>query len=281
MPHAFTVDVEDWYHGIPIAPERKASAERRLERGLLPLLDLLDRHATRGTFYILGPVAAEHPGLCREIARRGHELGCHGWSHDLLYSMSPERFRDETRRALDAIGEATGQRTRTYRAAYFSITRASWWALEELAGLGFDTDSSIFPVANWRYGIPDFPDRPTAIDTARGRLLEIPLGVRRFAGRRFPVTGGAYLRIYPYAVSRANLRAAEAEGRSHMFYIHPWELDPSHPRVPFHWKARLTHYVNLGSTRRKLDRLLADFRFAPAREVFAHELADASPAALR
>ena len=124
MIHAFTVDVEDWYHGIPVSPEVKRTAERRLERGLVPLLDLLDRHSTRGTFYLLGPVAEEHPALCREIARRGH---------DLLYTMTRERFRDETKRAVDAIGEATGTRVRTYRAAYFSVTRQSWWALDELA----------------------------------------------------------------------------------------------------------------------------------------------------
>jgi polysaccharide deacetylase family protein (PEP-CTERM system associated) len=279
--HAFTVDVEDWYHGIPVTPAVKSAAERRLERGLLPLLDLMDRHGAKGTFYLLGPVAKEHADLCREIARRGHELGCHGWSHDLLYTMTPERFRDETRRAVDAIGEATGTRVRTYRAAYFSVTRASWWALEELAALGFDTDSSIFPVRNWRYGIPDFPDRPTTIETRAGRMLELPLNVRRLAGRTIPVTGGAYLRIYPYALTRANLRALEAAGRAHVFYIHPWELDPDHPRVPFHWKARLTHYHNLGSTAPKLERLLTDFRFEPVGKVFAHELAHAGPAPLR
>ena len=280
MTHAFTVDVEAWYHGIPVTAAVKAQAERRLEKGLVPLLDLLDRHDTKGTFYLLGPVAVEHAELCREIARRGHELGCHGWSHDLLYTMTPERFRDETQRAVDAIGEVTGTRVRSYRAAYFSVTRASWWAIEELARLGFHTDSSIFPVANWRYGIPDFPDRPTALDTPAGRVLEVPLGVRNVAGRRFPLTGGAYLRIYPYAVSRANLRAAERAGKRAMFYVHPWELDPDHPRVPFHWKARLTHYVNLGGTARKLERLLSDFRFDSVGKVFPHEHEHAGPAAL-
>ncbi len=281
MTHAFTVDVEDWYHGIPIAESRRTGAERRLERGLLPLLELLGQRNVRGTFYLLGPVAREHPDLCREIVLRGHEIGCHGWSHDLLYTMTPERFRDETSRALDAIGEATGVRAVAYRAAYFSITRASWWAFEVLAGLAFRTDSSIFPVRNWRYGIPDFPPQPTWIETPGGRILEIPLGIRRIGPIQVPVTGGAYLRIYPYAVSRANLRAIEAQGRAHVFYIHPWELDPFHPSVRFHWRARWTHYVNLQSTGHKLSRLLQDFRFGPMSEVLAHELAVERPAPFR
>src|SRR5688500_19581744 len=85
--HAFTVDLEDWFDGIPIDAERKASAERRLERGLDPLLDALSRHGARGTFFVLGPVAREYPTVMREIVARGHEVGCHGWSHDLLYEM--------------------------------------------------------------------------------------------------------------------------------------------------------------------------------------------------
>jgi len=280
VQHAFTVDVEDWYQGIPIAAADKATAERRLERGLDRLLGLLDQHGARGTFYVLGPVAQEHPNAVREIARRGHEIGCHGWSHDLLYTMTPERFRDETVRACDVITGLIGVPVRSYRAAYFSITRASYWALGVLAELGFHTDSSIFPVRNWRYGIPDFPPRPTWIETPAGRLLEVPLGVRRIGGVSLPVTGGAYLRIYPYAVTRANLRAVERSGRPHVFYIHPWELDPDHPRVPFHWKARLTHYVNLRSTERKVAKLLSEFRFGTISEVFQDEYGKPSPAAL-
>ena len=280
MRHAFTVDVEDWYHGIPIPADSKRQAERRLAHGLDRLLALLAEHGVRGTFYILGPVAEEHPGAVRAIAEQGHEVGCHGWSHDLLYTMTRERFRDETRRAKDAIEQRTGSAVRSYRAAYFSVTRDSYWALEELAGLGFDTDSSIFPVRNWRYGIPDFPPRPTWIDTAAGKLLEVPLSVRRLGRFQLPVTGGAYLRLYPYAVSAANLRAVERTGQTNVFYIHPWELDPDHPRVAFHWKARLTHYVNLRSTERKLARLLAEFRFGTIGEVFRDEHGNASPAAL-
>jgi polysaccharide deacetylase family protein (PEP-CTERM system associated) len=271
--HAFTVDVEDWYQGIPVADSVKASAERRLGHGLDRLLGLLAEHDVRGTFFLLGPVAAEHPGRVRQIAEAGHELGCHGWSHDLLYTMTPERMREETKRAAGAIAEVTGRQVRAYRAAYFSITRESLWALGELAALGFLYDSSIFPVRNWRYGIPDFDPRPQRIATAGGPIYELPISVRRIAGRNVPVTGGAYFRLYPYALTRANMRSAEAHGRPVVFYLHPWELDPDHPRVPFSWKARATHYVNLRRTEPRLRRLLRDFRFGPLGEVLEQELA--------
>jgi polysaccharide deacetylase family protein (PEP-CTERM system associated) len=277
MRHAFTVDVEDWYQGIPIESGLKSRCERRLHRGVDTLIEMLAERNVLGTFFLLGPVAKEFPEVVRRIADAGHEVGCHGWSHDLLYTMTPERFREETRRAVGAISSITGRPVTAYRAAYFSLTRASYWALEELAALGFQYDSSIFPVNNWRYGIPDFDPRPQWIETRSGGIYELPITVRRVLGRNLPATGGAYFRIYPYEVTRANLKALEHEGRPLVFYLHPWELDPGHPRVPFAWKARVTHYVNLDSTERKLRRLLDEFEFGTLGEVLEHELAGARP----
>jgi polysaccharide deacetylase family protein (PEP-CTERM system associated) len=273
MRHAFTVDVEDWFDGIPISPEQKRHAERRLHRGLDYLLEALARHNTRGTFFLLGPIAAEYPALVRKLAAAGHELGCHGWSHDLIYTMTRERFREETRRAAATIEDLAAQPVRAYRAAYFSITRPALWALDVLAELGFRYDSSIFPVRNWRYGIEDFDPSPQVVATPSGPIYEFPLSIRRIAGQSFPACGGAYFRIYPYWLTRSNMRAAERRGHPAIFYLHPWELDADHPRVPFYWKAHLTHYVNLGATRSRLSRLLDDFAFGPLGEVLDHEFA--------
>jgi polysaccharide deacetylase family protein (PEP-CTERM system associated) len=271
--HAFTVDVEDWYQGIPIPASERDLAERRLDRGMDRLLEMLAVRGVRGTFFLLGPVAEEHPSLVRRLAAQGHEIGCHGWSHDLLYTMTPQRFREETRRARDVIEQLAGRPVTAYRAAYFSITRASFWALEELAALGFRYDSSIFPVRNWRYGIADFDPRPQRITTPAGPILEFPMSVRAMLGRKLAAAGGAYFRIYPWALTRANMRALASRGEPVVFYLHPWELDPEHPRGRFHWKARLTHYVNLRSTEPRLRRLLEEFEFGPLGEVLEHAVA--------
>jgi polysaccharide deacetylase family protein (PEP-CTERM system associated) len=272
MRHAFTVDVEDWYHGIPIAAEAKRMAERRLGRGMDRLLELLEGGGSRGTFFFLGPVAEEHPEILRRVVAAGHEIGCHGWSHDLLYEMTPARFRDETRRAKDVIEQIGGVACPSYRAAYFSITRASFWALEILVELGFRFDSSIFPVHNWRYGIPDFDPNPQWVTTPAGPIAELPISVRPFGPRKLPVGGGAYFRLYPYWITRSNLRWGERAGRPQVFYLHPWELDPAHPRVAFDWKARATHYARLATTEPKLRRLFRDFRFGTLGETLESHL---------
>lgn len=267
MRHAFTVDVEDWYQGIPISKQMSVQSEPRLEGSCHRLLDIMAEYDVRGTFFILGPVAQHYPDLIRRIADDGHELGCHGWSHDLIYEMTPEQFREETQRASAAISDVTAQPVTAYRAAYFSITARSLWALDILAELGFQCDSSIFPVHNWRYGIPDFDLAPRIVKTASGSICEIPISVREVGKMRLPVTGGAYFRLYPYFVSRANMRAVSKKQRAVVFYLHPWELDPDHPRIAFYWKARLTHYANLKATEPRLRRLLADFSFCPLREI--------------
>jgi polysaccharide deacetylase family protein (PEP-CTERM system associated) len=251
--HAFTVDVEDWYQGIPMASGFKDTASHRLEKGLDRLLELMESTGARGTFFVLGPVAQAYPAATRRIADAGHE--------------DRQRFEAETRRARDVLADITGRSITAYRAAYFSVTRRSFWALEVLASLGFRYDSSIFPVKNWRYGISDFHQEPTLVETPAVPIWEFPLSVLPFGRWTVPVSGGAYFRIYPYALSRANFRRAERLNRPVIFYLHPWELDPDHPRVRFHWKARLTHYANLRSTEPKLKKLLREFQFGTISEV--------------
>lgn len=270
--HAFTVDLEDWYHGIPIAAETRATAERRLHVGTDALLDVLARKGARATFFVLTPTAREHPALMRRIVEAGHELGSHGTSHDLLYEIPPPRFREETRESIRTIEDITSRRVDSYRAAYFSVTARSLWALDILVEEGIRYDSSIFPVKNWRYGIPDYPRGPVRVDTPAGPLLEFPLSTRQLLGRTLPVTGGAYFRLYPYAVTRANIAASLREGRPTVFYLHPWELDPDHPLVRFRAKAMATHYARLGSTEPKLEKLLCDYRFGTLGEVLRRTL---------
>jgi Domain of unknown function (DUF3473) len=51
------------------------------------------------------------------------------------------------------------------------------------------------------------------------------------------------------------------EGRPVIFYVHPREIDPSHPRLPMNWRRSFKSYVNLGTTEDKIRRLLSEFSF--------------------
>jgi polysaccharide deacetylase family protein (PEP-CTERM system associated) len=277
VAHALSIDVEDWYHGIEIPMHRWGGFERRIGCSMGALLDLMaEEGGVRATCFVLGKVAEEHPQLVKDIHAAGHEVATHGYSHEKVYDLGPVRFRRELRRSVGLLEDLTGERVLGHRAPFFSITEDALWALRILREEGLRYDSSIHPVLNYRYGIAGAERRPARRPAGAGHsILELPVSTFPTPLANVPVGGGAYFRLYPYALTRFLLRRLAERGESLSFYVHPWELDPDHPRTDeVAWLAGLTHYANLRSTRPKLRRLFRDFRFAPYREVFADRLTE-------
>ncbi|HLJ39457.1 MAG TPA: XrtA system polysaccharide deacetylase [Steroidobacteraceae bacterium] len=271
--NAFSVDVEDYFQVAALAGavgrDTWAQRESRVERNTQVLLDLLSEKGIRGTFFVLGWIAERHPALVKRIAAAGHEIACHGFSHQLIYTQTPAEFRAESTRAKGLLEDLLSAPVLGYRAASFSITRRSLWALDVLIDLGFAYDSSIFPIRHDRYGIPGAQACPGIVTAPSGRtLVEFPMSAASWLGMQVPVSGGGYFRLLPYGVSRAGLRQINARrGHPFTFYLHPWEVDPGQPRVRVGWLSRLRHYTNLHRCEARLRRLLVDFRFASMREV--------------
>jgi len=275
IPNALTVDVEDYFHVSALAPsihrDTWGTREPRVAANTHRLLELFGQAGVRATFFVLGWVAERHPQLVRDIAAARHEIACHGYSHRLVYDQSPEEFREETLRSKRLLEDSIGAAVHGYRAASYSITRRSLWALDILAEAGFAYDSSIFPVRHDRYGIPDAERKPHRMKTPGGAsIVEWPLAAAPVLGMRLPVAGGGYFRLLPYAVSRWGLASINRrEGQPFIFYLHPWEIDPHQPRVPARWLSRFRHYTNLHKCEARLRRLLGEFRFGPARDSLA------------
>jgi polysaccharide deacetylase family protein (PEP-CTERM system associated) len=268
--NALTVDVEDYYHVSTfdrcVDRARWPGLESRVGASTRRLLDRLGDAGVRATFFVLGWVARRQPGLVRGIQAAGHEIGCHGYGHRLIYEQTPDEFRADLRRARDVLQDITGAPVRAYRAPSFSITGRSLWALDVLIEEGFAHDSSIYPTYHDRYGIPGAPLHPHRIRRRGGAIWEFPPPVWRCLGYPLPVGGGGYFRLYPYALTRRGLRAINAAGRPFAVYLHPWELDPGQPRLAPGWVRAFRHYVNLHRTEGRLVRLLRDFSFGTLSE---------------
>jgi polysaccharide deacetylase family protein (PEP-CTERM system associated) len=264
--HAFTVDLEDWFQGIELDRGRWSEFDSRLAVGTDRLLRLLADAGVRATFFVLGAAAEVVPDLVKRICAEGHEIGTHGYGHDFVYRLEPKVFQQDIERSMELLERLTGASILGYRAPYFSIVRGAEWALEVLRACGIRYDSSIFPVHNYRYGIPDAPR--WAHEVIPG-LVELPPSTWRLGGRNVPVAGGAYFRLFPYTLSQFGLRRVAAEGQPVVFYLHPWELDPEQPRIPLPRRVAVPHYANLRRTAPRLRRLLADFRFSTAADVLA------------
>jgi len=273
LANAFTVDVEDYYQVSAFASSVSkgdwSNYESRVERNTQRLLGLLDRHGVKGTFFVLGWVAEQHPGLVREIRACGHEIACHGFSHDLVYDQKPEVFRNETKRAKLFLEDTLGEAVQGYRAASYSVTRRSLWALDALAEAGFSYDSSIFPISHDRYGISSAPRLPFRFELENGRSIrEFPLTTVRFSLFSLPIAGGGYFRLLPYAYTRAGFsRVNRKEQAPGVFYLHPWEIDTGQPRLNGSILSRLRHYTNIDRCEQRLTRLLSDFAWAPMGQV--------------
>lgn len=272
IANALTIDVEDYFQVAALAEavrlEDWHSMEYRVEANTHRLLELLERHDTRATFFTLGWVAEKSPQLVRDIQKAGHEVASHGYSHQLIYNQTPEVFREETRRSKQILEDITGEPISGYRAASYSITNQSRWALDILAEEGFLWDSSIFPVHHDRYGMPGTPRWPHRLTTDKGHeLAEFPLSTLKFPGYTLPIAGGGYFRLFPYWFSRWGLGSINRQGQPFVFYLHPWEVDPGQPRLDVKWFSRFRHYNNLDVCEHRLDQLLGHFRFTTMGDV--------------
>lgn len=273
--HALSIDVEDYFHVAALAnvirPSDWGSLPSRVEQNTERLLELFERANTKATFFVLGWVAERYPDLIRTLADAGHEIASHGYSHQLIYSQSRAVFTEETRRSKALLEDIVQQPVTGYRAASYSITQESLWALDILAELGFTWDSSIFPIRHDRYGLPNSPRSPYTIRTANGGLIrEFPLTTAQVMGMTLPAAGGGYFRQFPYPLFKALFNRASQNGRQpQMFYLHPWEIDPDQPRYNnASWFSRFRHYTNLDKCYSRLERLLSDFRFGTVSESY-------------
>ena len=261
-----SVDVEDYFHveafSDRVDRDRWGEWESRVEANTARILELFAAHGVRGTFFVLGWVAERFPRLVEDIAVQGHEVACHSFWHRLIYGLSRDEFRDDSQRAKAAVEEAAGVQVRGYRAPSFSVTERSLWALEVLAELGFEYDSSVFPIHHDVYGLPSAPRRPYEVQTPSGTIVEYPLttflALHRF---KLPVGGGGYLRLLPWRYTLLGMGMAARQGLMPIVYVHPWEVDPNQPRIPGRIRSRLRHYTHLDKMETRLTALFDRFEF--------------------
>jgi len=264
--NALSVDVEDWFQvgAFERTIHRRDwdSLDCRVERNVDAVLDLFDESDVKATFFSLGWVAERYPAVIRRIVEAGHELASHGYDHQRVFTLTPEKFRADLRKARSLLEQAGGVAVTGYRAPSFSIDARTPWAHGILAEEGYAYSSSVAPVVHDHYGWPEAP-RFAFQPTRWADLVELPVTTARLAGRTLAAGGGGFFRMLPYGFSRWAVRQVNRrEQRPAIIYFHPWEIDTGQPRVagaPL--RSRLRHYSNLGVMEAKLRRLIGDFRW--------------------
>jgi len=275
MQHALSVDVEDWYQSTV---DDRAAITDAFEADTRRVLDALARHDVRGTFFVLGLAAEKAPHVVKAIADAGHEIQSHGYGHRSNFEMDEASLRADLVRNKALLEDLVGREVFAYRSPAFSVDERNLWVLDVLAETGHRYDSSIFPAKRPRYGIAGYPPEPRVVTTERGhRIIEAPVACFRWMGRRVPVGGGGYFRLWPYAMLRKAWRRLEAAGRPGIVYMHPYEYNPTQLdayRDTVSFKTRLHQGLGRKAFPGKVDRLLREFRFGPMQEVLADLLAE-------
>ncbi len=262
--NGLSVDVEDWFQvgafeGV-IDRDTWDGLSDRVVRNCDAILEMFDEADVKATFFTLGWVAQRHPALLRRIADAGHELASHGWDHARVFTMDKACFAADLDKSRKAIEDASGVSITGYRAPSFSIDQRTPWAYMVLAEQGFAYSSSVAPIAHDHYGWPEAP-RFAFRPLPWSDLLELPVTTATFAGRRLAAGGGGFFRALPYGFSRWAIRQVNTrDGRSAVFYFHPWEIDPQQPRVTAaSLRSKLRHYTNLDVMADKLKQLVMEF----------------------
>ena len=273
-----SIDVEDWFHilDVPGAPgisewERLPS---RVEVGMRKLLEILATANSRATFFFLGWIAERNPHLVLETRDCGHEIASHGYSHDLVYRMGADRFFEDARRSKAILEDITGKRVLGFRASGFSLTEATPWFFDKLMEAGYAYDSSLFPAPRQHGGMRVTARAPFKITDAPRPFYEFPISVVNIFGKPLCLFGGGYLRLFPYRLIRKMAQKVLGEHRPVIFYIHPREVDPEHPRMQMPLLRRFKSYVNLTTTEPKLRNILRDFEITSFEDFIRRDLGE-------
>jgi polysaccharide deacetylase family protein (PEP-CTERM system associated) len=267
----FSVDVEDWFHILddPSVPtiNQWASLPSRVEKNFTRLLDIFEEKNVQVTCFFLGWIAERFPHLVKEVVARGHEVASHGYGHRLVYEQSRADFREDVRRVRLLLEDISGVQVVGYRAPGFSTTEETPWFFDVLAETGYQYDSSVFPAARSHGGMRQGRRDPHRV--SEGQLLEFPITVADLLGKPLCFFGGGYLRLFPYWLIRRMAHQVLSKGRPVVFYIHPREIDPAHPRLPMGCRRRFKSYVNLETTETKVRRILQDFPLTTFKNVLS------------
>ena len=264
-PNAFTVDLEEWFHicGAPaaLAIEHWADLPSRIRPTTRILLDLLSTAGVRATFFVVGWIAQRYPDLIQDVIAAGHEIGSHGHLHRRVFELGREHLLEDVKASVAALQSAGVGDVTVFRAPEWSINDRSLWALDVLAREGFLLDASMAPVRI--VGSPSYLRYPHVRNTESGPIVEAPPLVSDRFGQAFPLGWGWGLRMSsPPRVLRV-IERMNQQGTPAVLTVHPWELDPSPPRVRLSAKLQFAHYYCLSGFTARLRQLLSGAKFGP------------------
>ena len=261
------IDFEDWYHPELVQKYVKDKKhEPRMFKGIDKILDMLRKNDTLATFFVVGELLESNPEIFDKIIKNDHEIAFHTMYHTKI--DSPD-FKQSFHKEIAKFSDLTNKKSKGFRAPTFSLNETSSWIIDSLSEFDYIYDSSVVPAKTDLYGLPNAHHGPYRIssdslenDTVGSKLIEFPLLVTKFLGKKVPAAGGFYLRTLPMRVIKNAIRQYEKQEIPASFYIHSWELTPEHmPKIELPFKENFATYHNINKAYNRMDELLKQFEF--------------------
>ncbi len=264
MMNLLTFDIEDWYHPNLVSHDSMdiSKYEDRVVEPTLRIINMLAETNNKATFFVLGEVAMKFPELIQEIVKKGHEVGSHGYRHNLIYNYTKYQFETDINKSVKLLENTINQKILGYRAPSWSLNEKTPWVWEVLNAFGFEYDSSMYPYKTFLFGNNNSPRFEYDIELQNGsKIKEIPPSAAEIMKKRVPFAGGFFLRVAPVWYIDWCIKQYNELGKPAVIYLHPWEIDVGQPRLPLSKKDRFITYANLNKAEEKLFRLLKKFKF--------------------
>ena len=261
------IDFEEWYHPELVKPYiQNKKKDLKITKGIDKILDWLNEKDTYATFFVVGELIEKEPILLDKIISGGHEIAFHTMHHTKLDEKGfEEKFENE----LEQFDKLTSGKSKGFRAPTFSLNKETSWAINHLIKKKYLYDSSIVPAKTKMYGFPDAEISPYNMSSENilkedntGDLIEFPLMVTKFLGKKIPAGGGFFLRFLPLRTIMNSINTYQKIGIPSTFYIHSWELVPElMPSLPLPIVNKFVTYHNLKNALPKMSKLLERFEF--------------------
>ena len=261
------IDFEDWFHPQLIKKNIKDEKhEARMFKGLEKIIEMLRGKNTVATFFVVGEVLENNPEIFDMIIENGHEIAFHTMYHDRI---DTSYFRENFSNEIEKFSKLTNKKSKGFRAPTFSLNQNSSWIIDALANSGYLYDSSIVPAKTDLYGMPNADTKPYRISSQslekndlHGKLVEFPILITKFLGKKIPAGGGFYLRTLPIKIIKNAIKNYEKQEIPATFYIHSWELTPEYmPKIELPFKENFVTYHNINKAYKRMDELLMEFQF--------------------
>jgi len=273
------IDFEDWFHPELIQKYiSKKDNQPKVVEGIDKILDLLRKKDTKATFFVVGELLEFKPELLDLILDNEHEIAFHTMKHTRIDTPNfKEKFQEE----IKQFHKLTNGKSKGFRAPSFSLNTNSSWLIDVLEENNYVYDSSVVPAKTSLYGIPNAGKKPYKISSKflegnsnDGKIIEFPIMVTKFLGKKIPAAGGFYLRTLPSRIIENTIKSYEEKNMPGVFYIHSWELTPEFmPKIKLSKKDHFITFHNIDKAFNKMEDLLEKFQFTSF-EKFIHNKSD-------